>query len=131
MTNNYSHFLVESGFENIHDDVEILTKYFNITKKEYSTLDETMMELIRQSDNSYRKLYHVKKSMLPYVEVKRYIGYDTITFNSDKYKLDMIKKILAGETENEDAMMLIENITFQQTISFILTDTEYLEAIAF
>lgn len=124
MSNNYTHYLLKLCFESIYDNKEIMDEYLSKTGKEYETLDATMMDIVRKHKNYC--LYHVKKSLSVYVIVTYNIGYDSIEFDSSKYKIDIIKKILSSESNPDDSIALIESLVFQDKINPILTDEEYL-----
>lgn len=122
----YKHYVLTTGFECIYDNEELMQRYFDATGKEYEELDDTMIEIIRDFKQHEQKLYHVKNSMVPYIIIEHRITHDKISFDFNKYKIDMIKKILSSETNLEDSIIIIESLVFQQPVSPILTDSEYL-----
>lgn len=129
MSAGYTTFILKTGFESIYENDDLMLKYREITNKEYEDVDDIIIKLLRKFKNYEFKIYHVKNTMLNYISIERCLAFDVIKFNSDKYKLDMIKKILSSEGDNNDLVMLIESITFQDSKSPILTDSEYLEHI--
>ena len=129
MSTRYTHFILTSGFEYIHDNEELMQRYYEMTGKEYEYEDEEMMTILRENKNHQYKIYHVKTNMLPYISLNRTFGCDELKFLSEKYKIDTIKKILSSESDNTGAIMLIESVIFQELKSPILTDVEYLELI--
>lgn len=126
MTTGYKHYLITTGFDYIYDNEELMDLYYQYTGKEYNNLDDTMINILREKKIPSYKLYHVKQSFTPYIVLGRHLGYETICFDLSRYKLDMIKKILSSETSQEDSLMLIENLVFQDIKSPILSDSDYL-----
>ena len=124
----YKHFLITIGFNSIYD-TDLMEKYQDITNNEYEEIDDIMMSLIRECKNKEFKLYHVKEKYIPYITVEKHFAYEMINFDKYRYKLDLIKKILSSETDQNNTVMIIESIIFSDIKSPILTDQEYLELI--
>lgn len=126
MSTGYTHFILSTGFECIYDDNELLSSYYEITGKNYENVDDTMIKLIRKYKQFEYKILHVKTKLLPYIKVERNLGFETIVFNSDNYKINLIKKVLSSASDLEDSIMLIESIIFQEYENPTLTDSEFL-----
>lgn len=121
---DYVHYLIRTEFNSIYEYSEILEEYQKITGFNFQNLDNTMIELIRKHKPQSIKLYHVNSKLLPYVEIERNLGYDQIKFNQQKYKIELIKKLLTSE--NENLLSLIEAVIFSDFQNIILSDEEYL-----
>lgn len=131
MSDEYEHFLLTFGYDHITDNNSIMLKYKEITCKEYETLDETMIQIIRDGDYNQYKIYHVKKSLLKYVILDTRPGSELLSFDYNKYKIDCIKRILSSEIDSEESILAIEKLTFSKMENPILSDYEYLSITRF
>lgn len=95
-------------------DDEILDEYHKITGNEYngSCYDPIMLKLLIVNNYIGSVYYIVKviKKFLPYCVINSTLVFETIHFDINKYKVDMIKRMLSSE--HEDKVTEIETIVF-------------------
>lgn len=132
----FTPLLVRGGSEFISDMDEIMEEYEETTGIEYEFLsyDHNMVEILRKHKKlggcSCYHIIYIRTSLVPYIKRRQDMAYEEIIINYDRYKLDLIKKIVGSEAESGDIIQLIENLIFQEVPKLQYTESEYLEMIS-
>lgn len=127
---SFTSFILRSSCDLLSEYQEIMNKYKELTGKEYIfNNDEVMLSILRSTKyiNGLFKIVHVRNCFLPYHNIICDIMYEDIEINYDRYKLDLIKKLLSSEMPNESIISITESIVFQVIENAIITDEEFLK----
>lgn len=126
--NDYSAIILKNSSQLPHEFNEIINEYKFVTGKNYVSIDSIMINILKKYDNMigfYFKIVYINNNFLSYYNIIDYGSHEEIVINYDKYKLDLIKKCLSTENENENLISLIESIVFKNFSDVIKNEEEY------
>lgn len=124
--------ILRDNCNHICDFPEILKEYEEINGKmyDYNESDESMIEILRKNNllgnSSYFSIVYLKICFVKYYRINRLVCCDSIEINYDRYKIDLIKKLISSEMLSEDIVSLTEGILFQTITKGYFTEHEYI-----
>jgi len=124
----YSPILLRNSFQIPDEFILACDEYFTITGKIYENLDQTMIFILKSYKNLigfYFRIVYIKNNFILFSKIINYGSYEDIIIDYNKYKIDLIKRILSSEQENNILIESIESIIFQEINNCIKNEDEY------
>uniref|UniRef100_A0A6C0BEH8 Uncharacterized protein n=1 Tax=viral metagenome TaxID=1070528 RepID=A0A6C0BEH8_9ZZZZ len=117
-SSKYISIILRRSFMSIDDFDFLLTEYKELSGEEYNydLNDQLMISLVvkHKLNITHFSIINVKSCFLNYVIITKHFSYDDIKINYDRFRLDMIKKVLGSECEKEEILRKIEKISFSK-----------------
>lgn len=129
--NTFTPFVLRCMFSEIDEFPDIENQYKEKTNNHYNgdISDKIMIDILKLNgligEQNIFKLVYIRDCFLPYMRIIRHMGYDQLEINYDKYKIDILKKILSSENDIETIYRITECILFENIDCGILTEDEY------